>query len=184
MEYAGRSDLFEGLSIWQDEKYREIQGTYPVLSLSFARVKEKSYDAAREKICEILRELYIEHIFLKDSELLTDADRAYYDRILSMNVSDSDVTSDKYADAFGFTEQEAFAALEERGLGTEREKVQKWYDGYVFGSHRDIYNPWSILNYIDKEKFSTYWANTSSNSLMGKLIRDGSSDMKGRFEGF
>lgn len=49
IDYANRSDLFEGLSIWQDEKYRQIQGTYPVISLSFANVKEKDYLSTRKK---------------------------------------------------------------------------------------------------------------------------------------
>ena len=59
VDYADRRDLFEGLSIWEEEKYRNMQGTYPVISLSFARVKENNYEEAREKICEILRNLYI-----------------------------------------------------------------------------------------------------------------------------
>ena len=54
IDYADRADLFEGLSIWEDEEYRKLQGTYPVISLSFARVKETNYTTAREKICEIL----------------------------------------------------------------------------------------------------------------------------------
>ena len=50
IDYAGRSDLFEELSIWQDEKYRQMQGTYPVIALSFAKVKETSYQDARKRI--------------------------------------------------------------------------------------------------------------------------------------
>ena len=90
-------------------------------------------------------------------------------------------TSDEYADAFGFTEQEVFAVLEEFGY-VEREKVKFWYDGFFFGALKDIYNPWSILNYLDTGKFTTYWANTSSNSLVGKLIREGSKGIKTEFE--
>ena len=59
VDYADRGDLFEGLSIWEDEKYRALQGTYPVISLSFARIKETNYGDIREKICAILRNLYI-----------------------------------------------------------------------------------------------------------------------------
>ena len=87
-------------------------------------------------------------------------------------------TSDLYADSFGFTEEEVFAALDEYGLGDRREEVKHWYDGFTFGSQRDIYNPWSILNYLKTGKFAAYWANTSSNSLVGKLIREGSPDVK------
>ena len=50
VDYSNRGDLFEGLSIWNYEKYRELQGTYPVISLSFANVKEKDYKTTREKI--------------------------------------------------------------------------------------------------------------------------------------
>ena len=51
--------LFEGLDIWKEEKYRRLQGTYPVISLSFANVKEKEYAAAEERICQLITELYI-----------------------------------------------------------------------------------------------------------------------------
>ena len=50
VEYAGRGDLFEGLDIWKEEKYRNLQGTYPVISLSFARIKDNDYQKARAKI--------------------------------------------------------------------------------------------------------------------------------------
>ena len=87
-------------------------------------------------------------------------------------------TSDLYADSFGFTEQEVFAALDEYGMGDRQEEVKNWYDGFTFGRQRDIYNPWSILNYLKNGGFADYWANTSSNSLVGKLIREGSPDIK------
>lgn len=83
-------------------------------------------------------------------------------------------TSCKYETVFGFTQDEVDHALEEFNLFERKEEVKDWYDGFVFGKHKDIYNPWSILNYLDKREFFTYWANTSSNSLAGKLIREGS----------
>ncbi len=269
VDYAGRGELFEGLSIWKNEEYRKIQGTYPVISLSFANVKESDYQTTREKICQLLTNLYVKYSFIKDSEALTDKDREYYDRV-STDMKDNDATlalyqlsdflyryygkkviilldeydtpmqeayvdgywgelvaftrslfnstfktnpwleraimtgitraskesvfsdlnnlevvtttSDKYATSFGFTEEEVFAALEECGLENEKEKVKHWYDGFVFGTHKDIYNPWSILNFLDTGKYSTYWANTSANSLVGKLIREGSRQIKAEFE--
>ena len=269
LEYAGRGDLFEGLSIWQEEKYRSLQGTYPVISLSFARVKETNYADMRAKLCEIIRNLYIKLSFLKESEKLTDADRAYYDRILAFEVSNPDIssslyqmsdflyrhygrkviilldeydtpmeeayvdgfweelvgftrnlfnstfktnpwmergimtgitrvskesifsdlnnlevvttTSDKYAACFGFTEQEVFDAMDEMGR-SEKQQVKEWYDGFTFGRIQDIYNPWSILNFLEKGKFSAYWANTSGNSLVSKLIREGKRGVKQSFE--
>lgn len=91
-------------------------------------------------------------------------------------------TAEKYETAFGFTEEEVFAALDEQGLGNKKEQVKLWYDGFIFGNQRDIYNPWSILNFLDKDKFDTYWANTSSNNLVSKLLREGRPRLKETFE--
>lgn len=267
-QYAGRKDLFKGLSIWKDENYRALQGTYPVIRLSFARVKEMTYASARDKICEILTELYIRFSFVRDSEALTEKDRAYFDRVCT-RMDGSDATSalyqlsgflyryygkrviilldeydtpmqeayvhgfwdeligfirslfnstfktnpylergmmtgitrvskesifsdlnnlkvvtttcNEYASSFGFTEEEVFAAMDEMEL-TEKEQVKRWYDGFAFGELTDIYNPWSILNYLDTGKLDTYWANTSSNSLVGKLLRESDRRMKEKFE--
>ena len=90
-------------------------------------------------------------------------------------------TSSRYADSFGFTEAEVFDAMEEAGW-SDQEGVKKWYDGFTFGDVKDIYNPWSIINYLQEGKLAPYWANTSSNSLVGKLIREGSADLKMDFE--
>ena len=270
VDYAGQGDLFEGLSIWQEEEYREIQGTYPVISLSFANVKEPDYQNTRTKICRLLTNLYVKYSFLRESDVLTETDRGFFDRILSADMCDADATlalyqlsdylyryygkkviilldeydtpmqeayvdgywnqlvsftrslfnatfktnpwlerglmtgitrvskesifsdlnnlevvtttSDKYAASFGFTEKEVFDALDECGMGEDKQEVKKWYDGFIFGKQKDIYNPWSILNYLDKCNFMTYWANTSSNSLIGKLIREGNSHIKEKFE--
>lgn len=275
VKYAGRGDLFEGLSIWQEKspdgayKYRSLQGTYPVISLTFANVKEREYATARRKICQILADLYTDCSFLLDSDALRDGDKEFFRRVsadmgdveaslaihnlskyLSLyygkktiilldeydtpmqeayvdgfwdelvsfirslfnaafktnpylergiltgitRISKESIFSDlnnlevvtttagKYETAFGFTEEEVFAAMDEFGL-PEKEEVKSWYDGFVFGKMEDIYNPWSILNYLDKQVLSTYWANTSSNSLVGKLIREGTPDIKITMEG-
>lgn len=269
IEYAHRADLFENLDIWKDEKYRRLQGTYPVISLSFAGVKEKDYQNARKKICQLLTKLYAENAFLLESNLLYETDKAYFRRVCE-NMDDSDAslalsqlcdflkryyeknviilldeydtpmqeayvngywdelvaftrnifnsafksnpymeraimtgitrvskesifsdlnnlkvvttTSDEYATSFGFTQEEVISALDECGYGDMQEQVRAWYDGFVFGQHRDIYNPWSILNFLDTGKIGTYWANTSSNSLIGKLLKEGSSSIKTNFE--
>ena len=93
IEYAGRADLFEGLSIWEEERYRNLQGTYPVINLSFARVKEVDYEITREKLCEVLRDLYIKHSFLKNSDVLEEADRDYFNQVLETEMKDSVATS-------------------------------------------------------------------------------------------
>ena len=91
-------------------------------------------------------------------------------------------TSEKYADSFGFTEEEVFSALDVFGLSDRIQEVKAWYDGFTFGNRTDIYNPWSILNYLDKRRLAAYWANSSSNSLAGKLVREGSKNLKTVFE--
>jgi len=264
VNYADRADLFDGLRIWEEEEYRAIQGTYPVISLSFANVKEKTFDAAKCRINQLIAELYAQNEFLLESDLLSEADKKYFQGITvdmpevvasfslhklagflykyygkkviilldeydtpmqeayvdgyweelvaftrSMfnatfktnpfleraimtgitRVSKESIFSDlnhlkvvtttcnEYADCFGFTEEEVFAAMDEFGY-TDKEMVKDWYDGFVFGETGEIYNPWSIINYLDTGKLKTYWANTSSNSLIGKLIREGTPEVK------
>ena len=271
LEHADKKQLFEGLAIWQEEKYRQLQGTYPVINLSFARVKEVNYENTIERLQEIIRGAFAKYHFLKESDLLLDGDKEYFNRILKGEASDVEVTSSlyhlsdflcryygkkaiilldeydtpmqeayvggfwdelvsftrslfnsafktnpyleraimtgitrvskesifsdlnhldvvtttskKYETAFGFTEQEVFQALEEYGMSEEQEAVKFWYDGFIFGKQRDIYNPWSIINLLDKRDIDVYWANTSSNSLVAKLLREGNSDIKVIFEG-
>ena len=87
-------------------------------------------------------------------------------------------TSDKYSDAFGFTQEEVSAALDEFGLSDMEQRVKEWYDGFTFGKRTDIYNPWSVINFLDEKRLSTFWANTSSNSLIGKLVQESGKDVK------
>ena len=269
VDYADRGDLFEGLSIWNDESYRAIQGTYPVIFLSFANVKETEYRTTSYRIRQLLMKLYEKHSYLRSCNLLSDAEKKYFERMASdmsevdaplalYQLSDylyryygkkviilldeydtpmqeayvegyweelvaftrslfnstfktnpylergimtgitrvskesifSDLnnpkvvttTSDEYAASFGFTEEEVFEALEAYGYSNEKEAVKQWYDGFIFGTHTDMYNPWSILNFLDTGKLGTYWANTSSNSLIGKLVREGNRRVKMDFE--
>ena len=91
-------------------------------------------------------------------------------------------TSNQYNTAFGFTEEEVFTALEEQEISDEKEKVKEWYDGFTFGNKKDIYNPWSIINYLKFKKYETYWADSSSNGLVNELIRTGSAEIKNTME--
>ncbi len=163
VEYAGRGDLFEGLEIWREEKYRELQGTWPVLFVSFAGVKETSFPRAKESICNIIGELYWKYEFLLACDCLNEREKESWHHISGHM-------------------DEVTAASALRNLSGQRQVVKSWYDGFTFGRISDIYNPWSIINYLDKKKLDTYWANTSSNSLAGKLIREGSPEIKTRFE--
>ena len=92
------------------------------------------------------------------------------------------VSSDRYADCFGFTEKEVFEALDSYGYSSEKKKVKAWYDGFKFGNTEDIYNPWSIISFLQEGKYEPYWANTSSNSLVSKLVREGDVEIKKSFE--
>ena len=272
-DYAGRKDLFEGTNLWKNTKYHSLQGNFPVISLSFAGVKETGdFGEMRKMMCRMIYEQYNKYNFLLDAEGLMDEKEkelfhavswkmpdhiaamslnmlskllmryygkkviilldeydtpmqeayvnGYWDEIVSFmrnlfnstfktnpyldraimtgitrvsiasyealesifsdlnNLEVITTTSNKYADTFGFTQEEVSEALKEFRLEDMEENVREWYDGFTFGNITDIYNPWSIINFLEKKKFSTYWANTSSNSLAGKLIREGSKDVK------
>ncbi len=269
LEYADKGELFEGLFIWEEEKYQKMQGTFPVISLSFAGVKESSYPEAKHMICQLLTNLYSHFDSLRDGNWLTDKDLAYWDRV-SADMKESDAsmalyqlsgylyrrygkkviilldeydtpmqeayvhgywkelvefirgifnfafktnpymdravmtgitrvskesifsdlnnltvvtsTSELYAESFGFTEAEVGMALEECGMKAQMSTVKLWYDGFAFGHHTEIYNPWSILNFLKEKKVSAYWTNTSSNHLAGKLVREGNPDIKQTME--
>lgn len=269
INYADYGYLFEGLPLWEEEKYRALQGSYPVISLSFAKAKENSFLNSRKKICQIITDLYNQYDFLPNSGKLNDNEKyffrkvsaemedyvatdslnalsgylkkyygkkviilldeydtpmqeayvnGYWDELAGFtrslfnatfktnphleraimtgitriskesifsdlnNLSVVTSTSDMYAESFGFTEDEVYTALKEYGIEQQMPEVKRWYDGFSFGSRRDIYNPWSILNYLKTEKFAPYWTNTSSNSLVSKLIREGSGKIKEAFE--
>ena len=270
IKYKGRGDLFEGLSIWEDERYRALQGTYPVIFLSFAGVKAVNYETTRESINKLIVNLYDDYKYILEDDRFDEKDRRIFDEI-SMDMSDSTVytsvnqlckylelyygrkciviideydtpmqeawingywdeltaymrglfnntfktnpylerglmtgitrvskesifsdlnnlnvittTSDEYADCFGFTEKEVFEAMDTQGIDpSEKEKVKTWYDGFTFGSITDIYNPWSVTSYLDKRKFDTYWANTSGNGLVGRLLKESDRGIKIEFE--
>ena len=85
--YAGRSDLFEGLSIWEDKspdgeyRYRQLQGTFPVIFLSFANIKATSYKSMEYKISEEITKLYAQHRYLLKGDLLSPNEKDYYETI-------------------------------------------------------------------------------------------------------
>ena len=268
-KYVNRADLFEGLSIWQDEEYRKLQGTYPVIFLSFAAVKAGNLEDAKTQIKQEIARLYRENRNLMKEDIFGEDERelyyrttvkmddvtaqdslrnlsewmeryygkkviilldeydtpmqeayvqGYWDQFTSFvrslfnasfktnpyleraimtgitrvskesifsdlnNLRVVTTTSNLYADCFGFTEEEVFAALDEYGMGDKKDEVKQWYDGFTFGEHRDIYNPWSITNYLDEGRLYPYWASTSSNGLVSRLIRTASADVKEKME--
>ncbi len=275
-KYADKGSLFEGLSIWEEKtpdgeyKFRKLQGTFPVIFLSFANVKATSFNEMLFKITKVISDLYNKNDFLLEGTVLNEKEQKYYQEIetgmsselateaihsmsgfmqryynqkviiildeydtpmqdawisgyweettsffsglfnstfktndylerglitgitrvakesIFTGMNNLDVittTSNEYATCFGFTEEEVFTALEDAGLGSQKEKVKKWYDGFTFGTHMDIYNPWSIVSFIKKEgKYDTYWSNTSGNGLVNQLIQKGNQDIKQTME--
>ena len=267
---ANRGDLFEGLSIWQSEEYRNMQGTYPVIFLSFAPIKTGRIDEIKAALKQIVADVYREYRFIMEAQIFHQKDREDFDAVskqmddmtaytalnrlcsylyqyyhknviimldeydtpmqeawiagcwdetvdffrsffnytfksnkylcrglitgitrISKESIFSDLnnlvvvttTSEKYTTSFGFTEKETFEALEQAGLGAEQQKVKQWYDGFTFGSQRDMYNPWSIVSFLNKKgRYETYWANTSSNRLVNSLIQRGNSEIKKTME--
>ena len=268
-KYEGRRDLFEGLDIWEDEKYLELQGTYPVIFLSFAGIKGNTFEVTQQQICIKISDIYEENRYLLDGDILSENEKKFYESV-SMDMSDavcsmalnkmcifmhkyygkkviilldeydtpmqeayvngyweelvaftrslfnstfktnpyleraimtgitrvskesifSDLnnlvvvtsTSKQYETAFGFTEEEVFNALDEQGLSDKKEEVKMWYDGFTFGDKKDIYNPWSIINFLKFKSLKTYWADSSSNGLINDLVQKGSSYIKTMLE--
>ena len=264
-QYAERADLFEGLSVWEKEDYRAIQGKYPVIFLSFADVKQDNYRDAIYKIKKIIANVYQQFHEIGRSEALTEVQRRqfmnvtadmddviaqsalqdlsyycylyygrkaiilldeydtpmqeayihdYWDKFTSFvrglfnstfktnpyleralmtgitRISKASIfsdlnnlvvitaTSERYAECFGFTEKEVFQALELFDLGEQKSSVKAWYDGFIFGSKKDIYNPWSITNFLKEGQIRSYWAATSSNGLINRMIQTASSEIK------
>lgn len=264
-QYRNQGQLFEGLNIWKEEKYQQLQGTYPVIYLSFADVKQTNYKDAVLKIKKIITDVYQQYIELAGWEGLTEVQvrqfqsvdpymddvtaqcalkdlsgylYRYYEKKVIILLDEFDTpmqeayihgywdeftafirslfnaafktnpylnrammtgitrvskesifsylnnlkvvttTSEEYATCFGFTQEEVFTALEEFQLAGQKDAVKQWYDGFTFGSQRDIYNPWSITNYLKEKKLLAYWASTSSNGLINRLIQTSKPDVK------
>ena len=89
VDCAGQGELFEGLSIWEYEEYHRIQGTYPLISLSFANVKERDYDTACYRMRQLLMKQYEKASFLLDSEALSDTEKMYFKR-MRLDMSEKD----------------------------------------------------------------------------------------------
>lgn len=268
-QYQDKGYLFEGLNIWKEKKYQQLQGTYPVIYLSFADVKQTNYKDAVLKIKKIITDVYQQYIELAGWEGLTEVQirqfrsvdpymddvtaqcalkdlsgylYRYYEKKVIILLDEFDTpmqeayihgywneftafirslfnaafktnpylnrammtgitrvskesifsdlnnlkvvttTSEEYATCFGFTQKEVFAALEEFQLADQKDAVKQWYDGFTFGSQQDIYNPWSITNYLKEKKFLAYWASTSSNGLVNRLIQISQPDVKESME--
>ena len=273
-QYEGRKELFEELDIWKDEEYRELQGTYPVIFLSFADIKADNFKDTKNDLVSVINDAYKQHSYLLKSDKLTEAEKnmyeqldnyannadinkkisneivcraiktlagmlykyygkkviiildeydtpmqeaymnGYWDELVALtrslfnstfktnpylergimtgitrvskesifsdlnNLKVVTTTSREYATSFGFTEKEVFDALDEVNMSNEKAAVKEWYDGFTYGDVKDIYNPWSIINYLQTGKIDSYWTDSSSNGIVNKLIKTGTPDVK------
>ena len=80
------------------------------------------------------------------------------------------ILSDDYTDSYGLTEEEVEKSLKDYGIGQEISKVKDWYDGYKFGDS-EVYNPWSILNFLQDKELRAYWVDTSGNDLINNVLK-------------
>ena len=86
------------------------------------------------------------------------------------NLSTYTILSDDYTDSYGLTEEEVEKSLKDYGIGQEISKVKDWYDGYKFGDS-EVYNPWSILNFLQDKELRAYWVDTSGNDLINDVLK-------------
>jgi hypothetical protein len=267
-EFFGYHRIFEGLSIWKNENFREIQGKIPVIFISFSSVKAKNYDEMTQKIKAVIVRIYNDFFRILDFNLLSETEqdqfksvrrdmsdvtaqlsiqdlstyltrqfgvkpiilldeydtpmqeawlKGYWDEAAEFfrglfnetfkandclgrglmtgitrvskeslfsdlnNLEVVSTTSELYEDCFGFTEDEVFAAMDEYGLA-DRDEVRRWYDGFIFGTAKGIYNPWSIIGYLKHRRFASYWAQTSSNAMVGQIIGSAEREVKEQAE--
>lgn len=114
--------------------------------------------------------------------MLTGIQRVAKENIFSdlNNLVVCDVTDQRYASYFGFTNNETQELLEYYGLELNDE-VKKMYDGYHIGN-QDIYNPWSLLNYADTQKLISFWVNTSANSMIKNALKQADYTFKNQYD--
>ena len=242
--------LFKGLNISKSE-YFDMQGNFPVISVSFKKYQEKDWENGFDMIKDIISGLYDEFEFVKeklstrkkkkfDSILMEEANLAnwknsladlsnylydfygkkvivlideydqpiinsyiegYYDETIDFfksfygsvlkdneylemgvmtgilrvakenifsglnNIKVHSILNERFTEYFGVLENEVETSLKDFGLEYDLSDVQKWYNGYLFGETK-VYNPWSIINFLDEKKLGAYWVNTSENSLI------------------
>ncbi len=260
------SRYFSDKAIWKcGPEYREHQGKYPVIFLTFKDVKYDSWEATFTRIAELLQEEFGRHSELKNSDKLEEYEKAYYRKVLDAkanevelsgslqklskmltkhygkspiiiideydtpiqegyskefyeeiigfmrnffsgafkdnkylsygfltgilriaqesifsglnNLTVSTVMDDEYDSFFGFTETEIHQMLEYYDVTDKEEELKNWYDGYCFGN-KEIYNPWSVINYLSKGCLpQAYWVNTGKNEILEDVLKVATDDI-------
>ncbi|SFR70577.1 AAA family ATPase [[Clostridium] aminophilum] len=265
------SRYFADKSIWKcGQEYRDHQGKYPVIFLTFKDVKFDSWDATFARIAQLLQEEFGRHSELRNSEKLESYEKEYYEKILSGKVNEvelavslqrlsamlsvhygkapiiiideydtpiqegyskdfydeiigfmrnffsggfkdnrnlsygfltgilriaqesifsglnnltvSTVMDDEYDSFFGFTESEVHQMMDYYGVTDKEEELKCWYDGYLFGN-TEIYNPWSVINYLSKGCLpQAYWVNTGKNEILEDVLKTSTDDISEKLE--
>lgn len=260
------SKYFKDKAIWKcGEKYREQQGIYPVIYLTFKDVKFDSWEGTLTKIAELLQEEFGRHSELGSSDRLEKYEHVYYEKVLSgkanevelsaslhklskmlhthygkapiiiideydtpiqegyskefydeiigfmrnffsgafkdnrnlsygfltgilriaqesifsglNNLTVASVMDEEYDGFFGFTEDEIHDMLDYYDALDKEDELKAWYDGYIFGS-KDIYNPWSVINYLSKGCLpQAYWVNTGKNEVLEDVLKVATDDI-------
>ncbi|SET87491.1 PD-(D/E)XK nuclease superfamily protein [[Clostridium] aminophilum] len=265
------SRYFADKSIWKcGQEYRDHQGKYPLIFLTFKDVKFDSWDATFARIAQLLQEEFGRHSELRNSEKLESYEKEYYEKILSGKVNEvelavslqrlsamlsvhygkapiiiideydtpiqegyskdfydeiigfmrnffsggfkdnrnlsygfltgilriaqesifsglnnltvSTVMDDEYDSFFGFTESEVHQMMDYYGVTDKEEELKCWYDGYLFGN-TEIYNPWSVINYLSKGCLpQAYWVNTGKNEILEDVLKTSTDDISEKLE--
>ena len=260
------SRYFTDKAIWKCRpEYREHQGKYPVIFLTFKDVKFDSWEATFAKISELLQEEFGRHSELKNSDRLEKYELAYFQKVVDGQASEvelsasllrlskmlaehyrrapiiiideydtpiqegyskafydeivgfmrnffsgafkdnrnlsygfltgilriaqesifsglnnltvNSVMDEEYDEFFGFTESEVHELLKYYGVTEKETELKEWYNGYDFGN-REIYNPWSVINYVSKGCLpQAYWANTGKNEVLEDVLKTVSGDI-------
>lgn len=152
-------------------------GKFPIILMDEydTPLLEAYTDGYWDETINTFRQLF--HITFKENDffyraIITGVTRISKNSLFSdlNNLEVDTVTCDAYSDCFGFTEQEVMDAFKCQDIDTIQD-VKAMYDGFTIGRHQDIYNPWSICNYMRQRELIGYWVNTSSNKLVGDIIR-------------
>ena len=250
--------LFNGLDI-EKSKYIDEQGKYPTILISLKSIKEDTWKGSFEQIKILIRELYEEFNYIRDSlseselkifddiwfkrengeytnslknltkflykyykkevillideydiPLITAYKYGYYDEVINFykiflgealktnqylkmgvltgiirvikagifsdlnNLKVYSILNKEYSEFFGFTENDVIEALKYFNIEYELPEVKSWYDGYRFGNS-ELYNPWSILNFLQSKELEPYWVGTSENFLIKNILKEATS---------
>ncbi|WP_338973181.1 ATP-binding protein [Fusobacterium nucleatum] len=188
--------LFKNLYIEKTDSFKE-QGQYPVVFLSLKDLKAITWEEMERKIIITLSDFFSEYEYLLNEltgvsfenlkniiykkstiddltttlKFLTKILYEKYNKKSDLNnLSTYTILSDVYTDSYGLTEEEVEKSLKDYGIEAEISKVKDWYDGYKFGDS-EVYNPWSIINFLRFKELRAYWVDTSGNDLINDVLK-------------